>query len=101
MISLRLVLRLSLGILCGVVLVLLPAAFSVGTSPLASPSPSSLGSNPRLAENPSVLNGRVGISSQGSVGLSILIIVFLIFLPSTVFSLVIRRWAERRARDYL
>jgi hypothetical protein len=28
-------------------------------------------------------------------------IILFIFLPSTIFSLAIRRWAEKRARDYL
>ncbi|HVH14870.1 MAG TPA: hypothetical protein VNA15_04025 [Candidatus Angelobacter sp.] len=96
MISSRIALRLALGILCGVALVALPAVFSAGT-PTAN-YPSTLGSQRTF--NPS-LQPLYGLSNPGAGELSFLVIIVLIFLPSVIFSLVVRRWAEKRAREYL
>ena len=92
----RIALRLALGILCGVALVAFPAVFSTGT-PTAN-YPSTLGSQRTF--NPS-LQPLSGQSNPGAGELSFLLIIALIFLPSVIFSLVVRRWAEKRARDYL
>ena len=92
----RIALRLALGILCGVALVALPAVFSTAT-PTAN-NPSTLGS--QRAFNPS-LQPLYGPSNPGAGELSFLAIIVLIFLPSVIFSLLVRRWAEKRARDYL
>ena len=106
MISMRLALRLSLGILCGLALVLLPAVFSA-TQPLsANPNPyadvnGTASGQPHPGQYLPPIYRLSGSTLSGSAGLSILVIVFFIFLPSTVFSLFIRRWAERRSRDYL
>jgi len=95
--SSRIILRLALGILCGVALVMVPAVFSTGTpNPSSNPSgktvqPSQLTASPAL----------YGLNSSGIDGMSLLVIILFIFLPSTIFSLLVRRWAEKRARDHL
>lgn len=93
-------LRLGLGVLCGLTLVLLPAVFSTAP-PTAGPSFSNTGSLGQ-ARNPStsLQQGLLGLNSAAG-GLSFLTIILFIFLPSIIFSLVIRRWAEKKAQDYL
>ena len=92
----RIALRLALGILCGVALVALPAVFLTAT-PTAN-NPSVLGSQRAFFPSAQPLYG----TSNASTGeLSFLAIIVLIFLPSAIFSLLVRRWAEKRARDYL
>jgi hypothetical protein len=75
---------------------MVPAVFSTGT-----PNPSS---NPSgKAVQPSQLTASTalyGLNSSGIDGMSLLVIILFIFLPSTIFSLLVRRWAEKRARDY-
>jgi hypothetical protein len=80
--------------------VLLPAVFSTGTTavPSASSTQTFGRAQPYLA--PSSL-GFFGLDSATIGGLSLLTIILFIFLPSTVFSLLVRRWAAKRARDYL
>lgn len=94
-----LVLRLGLGILCGLTLVLLPAAFS--SAPTANSSAHTAGTNGQF--NPSVQPQAApfGLSSASAGGISFLAIILFVFLPSIIFSLVIRRWAEKRARECL
>ena len=97
----RIILRLALGVLCGVVLVLLPAVFSAG--PTAMPSTSSTQNLGRasgpvtLAPVPSFF----GLDNATLGGLSLLTIILFIFLPSTIFSILVRRWAEKKAHEYL
>ena len=87
----RITVRLALGILCGVALVLLPAVFSTAPSTVH-----------QVTGQPQLSNaGLYGLSGSGPAGLSFFIIIVFIFLPSTVFSFLVRRWAERHARDYL
>lgn len=97
MTSSRIILRLALGILCGVALVLVPAVFSTGTSnPSSNPSGSTV--------QPSLLpigRGLYGLNSPGIGEIAFLLIILFILLPSTIFSLLVRRWAENRARDHL
>ena len=97
MTSSRIALRLALGILCGVALVALPAVFSTPTSPTPS-NPSVLGSQRAFFPSAQPLYGASNVSTGE---LSFFAIIVLIFLPSAIFSLVVRRWAEKRARDYL
>jgi len=98
----RIILRLALGVLCGVVLVLLPAVFSAG--PTAMPSTSST-QNFGRASGPVTLVPAApsffGLNSATLGGLSLLTIILFIFLPSTIFSILVRRWAEKKAHDYL
>ena len=103
MTSSRIAIRLALGILFGVALVLLPAVFSTGTSGPSSPSNSTSQDNllPQLTNAPSQFGRISGLNGSGSTPLSFLTIILFIFLPSTVISLVIRRWAEKRAREYM
>src|SRR6266705_159989 len=42
-----------------------------------------------------------GLDNATLGGLSLLIIILFIFLPSTIFSILVRRWAEKKAHDYL
>jgi hypothetical protein len=101
-ISSRVVLRLALGILFGVALVLIPSVF-----PTQTPTQSSGNWNPVPApyqrSNPATLQplAPFGLSPTNLAGLSLLIIIVFIFLPSAIFSLVVRRWAAKRARDIL
>ena len=97
MTSSRIILRLALGILCGVVLVLVPAVFSTGTS---NPPSNQSGQTAQPAQLLFTPTAR-GLNNPSFGGLSLLIIILFIFLPSTIFSLLVRRWAEKRARDYL
>ncbi len=98
----RIILRLALGVLCGVVLVLLPAVFSAG--PTAMPSTSST-QNLGRASGPVTLAPAApsffGLNSATLGGLSLLTIILFIFLPSTIFSILVRRWAEKKAHEYL
>ena len=98
----RIILRLALGVLCGVVLVLLPAVFSAG--PTADPSTSSI-QNLGRAYQPATLAPAApsffGLDNATLGGLSLLTIILFIFLPSTIFSILVRRWAEKKAHDYL
>jgi hypothetical protein len=98
----RIILRLALGVLCGVVLVLLPAVFSAG--PTAMPSTSST-QNFGRAFQPAPLAPAgpsfFGLNSATLGGLSLLTIILFIFLPSTIFSILVRRWAEKKAQEYL
>jgi hypothetical protein len=87
---------MAFGILFGVALVLLPAVFSMGTS-ASAPN----GFFTTQTFGPARLNPQPGMAGSGSTPLSFLIILLFIFLPSTVVSLVIRRWAEKRAGEYL
>ena len=96
MTSTRIALRLALGILCGVALVLLPAVFSTGTL-VQSPATPAVWAPQRAQPSGNV----AGPSGSNSNGLSFATIILFIFLPSAIFSLLIRRWAERRSRDYL
>jgi hypothetical protein len=89
-------LRLALGIICGVALVALPAVFSTGT-PTAN-NPSVLGSQRAFFPSAQTV---YSFNNVGAGELSFLVIIVLIFLPSAIFSLAVRRWAEKRARDYL
>ncbi|SRR6266540_1484458 len=93
-------LRLALGILCGLTLVLLPTVFSAPTSNLrdSSTTGGTLALDPRFISGPAVEPSGV---STGINAFSFLTIIMFIFLPATIFSLVVRRWAEKRARDYL
>jgi len=97
----RIILRLALGVLCGVVLVLLPAVFSTG--PTANPSKST--QNLGRASGPVTLAPAApsffGLDNATLGGLSLLTIILFIFLPSTIFSILVRRWAEKKAHDYL
>ena len=98
MTSARIALRLALGILCGVVLVALPAVFSAGT-PAASPNTYKSGNSTIFGP---AIAAPLGFTRAPSMdGLALLGIVLFIFLPSTVFSIIVRRWAEKRAREYL
>jgi len=104
MTSARIALRLGLGILCGLALVLVPLVFSSGASSganPASPATYSTAHPPPPTNSYAPLLGLSPLSGASPAGLSFLIITLFIFLPSTIFSLVIRRWAEKRARDYL
>ena len=98
----RIILRLALGVLCGVVLVLLPAVFSTG--PTANPLTSST-QNLGRASGPVTLAPAApsffGLDNATLGGLSLLTIILFIFLPSTIFSILVRRWAEKKAHDYL
>jgi len=98
----RIILRLALGVLCGVVLVLLPAVFSAG--PTATPSTSSIQNLGRVSQ-PATLAPAApsffGLDNATVGGLSLLTIILFIFLPSTIFSILVRRWAEKKARDYV
>ena len=96
MTSSRIALRLALGILCGVALVTVPAVFSTETP--AANYPSTLWSQRTFNPSLQPLSGPI---NSGAGELSFLVIIVLIFLPSVIFSLVVRRWAEKRARDYL
>ncbi len=96
MMSSRIAVRLALGVLFGVLLVILPAVFSIGT-----PTPTPGGSSTTQTFGPDRLIGRPGPAGPGSTPLSFLLIILFIFLPSTILSFVIRGWFEKRARDYL
>jgi hypothetical protein len=98
----RIILRLALGVLCGVVLVLLPAVFSAG--PFTQTPTSSIGTYTRADQPAQITNapaGLFGLNGATIGGLSLLTIILFIFLPSTVFSILVRRWAEKKAHDYL
>jgi hypothetical protein len=99
-ISSRVMLRLALGILCGVVLVLIPSVFTAPT-----PTESTGTWNPVLVQRSNQPTAQplplLGLSPVDLEGLSFLIVVVFIFLPSAMLSLVVRRWAAKRARDYL
>ncbi len=97
MTSSRIVVRLALGVLFGVALVILPAVFSTGT--LAS-TPGGFSTTQTFG--PSLLIPQPGaLAGHGSAPLSFILIILFIFLPSTICSFVIRRWFEKKARDYL
>jgi len=100
MTSSRIILRLALGVFCGVALVLLPAVFSTG--PASMPSTSSTQNLGRAAQPATFApTSFFGLDSATIGGLSLLTIILFIFLPSTIFSILVRRWAERKAHDYL
>jgi hypothetical protein len=42
-----------------------------------------------------------GLKSASLGGLSLLTIILFIFLPSTIFSILVRKWAEKKAHEYL
>jgi hypothetical protein len=42
-----------------------------------------------------------GLNSATLGGLSLLTIILFIFLPATIFSILVRRWAEKKAHEYL
>src|SRR5437016_5499408 len=42
-----------------------------------------------------------GLDNATLGGLSLLTIILFIFLPSTIFSIFVRRWAEKKAHDYV
>jgi hypothetical protein len=96
MTSTRIALRLALGILCGVALVALPSVFSTGPT---NPSSNLSGQTVQPFQH-ALQPAANGLNAPGTDALSFLTIALFIFLPSTVFSLLIRRWAEKRARSY-
>lgn len=96
MTSSRIAVRLALGVLCGIALVILPAVFSAGTST----STSNNNISPQIF-GATRINQLYAPTASGSTPVSFLVIVLFIFLPSTVFSFAIRKWAEKRAREYL
>lgn len=110
----KVAIRLGLGILCGLALVLLPLVFSASI-PINAMSPRTATTNTTNPTNPFDYSGHVQSSNftggpsavplSGAAlpfgSLSILMILVFIFMPSVIFSLVIRKWAEKRARDYL
>lgn len=97
MTSSRIIVRLALGVLCGLALVLLPAVFS--TEPTSTSSTQTLGRATQPATFAPASPSLFGLSSATIGALSLLTIILFIFLPSTIFSLVVRRWAQNRARD--
>ena len=111
MIRTKVAIRLGLGILCGLALLLVPLAFSASTSINAlQPQTSRTNTTNPISytghsQSVNITGGPSAVPMSGvtlSLGsLSIVMIVLFIFLPSVIFSLVIRKWVERRARDYL
>ena len=107
----KVAIRLGLGILCGLALVLVPLVFSTSTptNALLPRTATTNTTNPYVysghAQSSNITGGPSAVPLSGasfSLGnLSILTIVLFIFVPSVVFSLVIRKWAEKKARDYL
>ena len=107
----KLAIRLGLGILCGLALILVPLVFSTTTSNSAiTPRTATTNTtNPDYfvtgVQHANFTAGPSSVPLSGvtlSLGsLSILMIILFIFVPSVVFSLVIRKWAEKRARDYI
>ena len=107
----KVAIRLGLGILCGLALVLVPLVLSTSTptNALLPRTATTNTTNPSFymghAQSSNITGGPSAVPMSGaslSLGnLSILMIVLFIFVPSVVFSLVIRKWAEKRARDYL
>lgn len=95
----RIIIRLGLGLLCGLALVLIPAVFSTGTSIPAPSSWSNLSGQTFQPQNRAL--PFYGLNNPGASAASFLAIILFIFLPSTVFSLLVRRWAEKKAHDYL
>lgn len=102
--------RLGLGILCGLALVLVPLVFSTSTPTSALPRTANTNTtNPNLymghAQSSNITGGPSAVPLSGAIvsfgNFSILMIILFIFLPSVIFSLVIRKWAEKRALDYL
>ena len=93
--SRRIMLRLSLGILCGLILILLPAFFFSG--PTNSPTTDTC-SNCYLitAKRPVPVAGPAALTFNPIPGLTLLEILFLILLPSLVFSILAMRWARTR-----
>src|SRR2546426_8175188 len=89
-------LRLSLGILCGLILILLPAALLPG--PTNSPPTTNTCSNCYvLAERSHApVAGPAALTLNPIPDLPLLEILFLILLPSLVFSILARRWARPR-----
>jgi len=112
----KVAIRVGLGVVCGLALVLLPLVFSAPTANFAaSPRTSTTNStnpnwfpvggighlNSTAAQPPQFLPlSGINMSVFGTLP-SFLIIITFIFLPSAIFSLVVRRWAEKKARDYL
>ncbi len=105
--------RLGIGIVWGLALVLLPLVFSTTTTNFAllprtaSTNTTSPDYTVGVARSNMTAGPSYGVPPSSSIGLSpsiagfsIIFILLLIFLPSVVFSLVIRKWAEKRARDY-
>ena len=107
----KLAIRLGLGILCGLALILVPLVFSASTSTnaLQPRTATTNTTNPNLymghAQSSNIPGGPSAVPLSGATlslgSLSILMIVLFIFVPSVVFSMVIRKWAEKRARAYL
>lgn len=108
----KLAIRLGLGILCGLALVLVPLVFSTSTptNALLPRTATTNTTNPYdyvvgHVQSSNFTGGPSAVPISGAslslVNLSVLMIILFIFVPSVVFSLVIRKWAERRARDYL
>jgi len=92
-------LRLSLGILCGLILILLPAALFPGPdySPTTNTCSNCNGQGYILAEKSPIVAGPAASTINPFPSISILAILFLILLPSLAFSVLVRRWARRRA----
>jgi hypothetical protein len=97
----RIILRLALGVLCGVVLVLLPAVFSAGPTAMPSSSTQNLGRASQPATLAPAAPSFFGLNSATLGGLSLLTIILFIFLPSTIFSILVRKWVEKKAHEYL
>ena len=107
----KVAIRLGLGLLCGLALVLVPLVFSTSTptNALLPRTATTNTTNPYVysghAQSSNFTGGPSAVPMSGvtlSLGnLSIVMIIVFIFLPSVVFSLAIRKWAEKRARDYL
>jgi len=89
-------LRLSLGILCGLTLILLPAALLPG--PTNSPPTTNTCSNCYVLAERSHLPvaGPAALTLNPIPGLALLEVLFLILLPSLVFSILAKRWARTR-----
>ncbi len=98
----RIILRLALGVLCGVVQVLLPAVFSTGSTAMsATSSAQNFGKASGPVTTAPAVPSFFGLDNATLGGLSLLTIILFIFLPSTIFSILVRRWAEKKAHDYL
>src|SRR2546422_11343737 len=88
-------LRLPLGILCGLILILLPAAFLAG--PSNPPTTNNCSNCYVLAEKSHLpVAGPAALTLNPIPGLPLLEILFLILLPSLVFSILARRWARTK-----
>lgn len=100
--------RLSLGILFAVVLVMLPGVLSAETSNHPSTPTTNttntcsgycLGPATTQISSTQAPTGRSSLSSTTMPGTSLLVIMLLIFAPSTLFSFFVRRWAVKRANN--